>query len=78
MQSEAIKVLQMTVPPSSLFAEAMSAHFSAQQVENQIFSNDQEEQENNDLEEEKVSEEEDVEEYNPEHDASSSDEEEIP
>lgn len=65
-------------PPSSLFAEAMSARFSAQQVVDQIFSDVQEEQENNDLEEEEVSEEEDGEEYNPEHDASSSDEEEIP
>ncbi|XP_051522644.1 piggyBac transposable element-derived protein 4-like [Myxocyprinus asiaticus] len=64
--------------PSSLFAEAMSAHFSAQQVVDLIFSDVQEEQENNDLEEEEVSEEEDGEEYNPEHDASSSDEEEIP
>lgn len=63
---------------SSLFAEAMGARFSAQQVVDQIFSDVQEEQENNDLEEEEVSEEEDGEEYNPEHDASSSDEEEIP
>ena len=65
-------------PPSSLFAEAMSARFSAQQVVDLIFSHVQEEEENSDLEEEEVSEEEDGEEYNPEHDASSSDEEEIP
>jgi hypothetical protein len=65
-------------PLSSLFAEAMSARFSAQWVVDPIFSDVKEEQENNDLEEEDVSEEEDGEEYNPEHDASSSDEEEIP
>ena len=50
MQSEAIKVMQMTVPPSSLFAEAMSALFSAQQVVDLIFSDAQEEQEINYLE----------------------------
>ena len=62
-------------PPISLFAEAMSARFSAQQVVDLTFSDVQEGQENNDLEEEEVSEEEDREEYNPEHDASSLDEE---
>ena len=53
-------MLQMTVLPV-LFAEAMSARFSAQQVIDPIFSDVQEdvqeEQENNDLEEEEVSEE---------------------
>lgn len=61
-----------------LFAEAMSARFSALQVMDLIISDAQEEQENNYLQEEEVSEEEDGEEYNPEHDASSSDEEQIP
>ena len=56
-------------PSSSLFAKAMRAHFSAQQVVDQMFSDVQEQQENNDLEEEEVSEEEDGEE---------SDQEEIP
>ena len=60
---------------STLFAEIMSAHFSAQQVIDLIHSDVQEEQENH-LEE--ISEEEDGEEYNPDHDESSSDEEEIP
>lgn len=45
--------------PTSLFAEVMSAHFSTQQVIDQIFSDVQEEQQNNDLEELAVSEEED-------------------
>lgn len=55
----------------------MSARFSDAQVREMVTSGDLPEQESNDLEEE-VSEEEDGEEYNPEHDASSSDEEEIP
>lgn len=57
---------------SSLFAGAMIARCRAQQVVDLIFSDVQEEQDNNDLEEEEVSEEEDGEEYKPKHDASSS------
>jgi hypothetical protein len=45
--------------PCSLFAEAMSTRFSAQQIVYLIFSHVQKEQENNDLEEEDVSDEED-------------------
>lgn len=59
--------------PYFLFVEAVSARFSAQQVVDQIFSDVQEEKEISDLEEE-VSEEEVGEEYNPEYDASSSNE----
>lgn len=56
-------------------AEVMSAHFRAQQIVDLIILHVQEEQKNNDLEEEAVFEEEDGEEYNSEHNASSSHEE---
>lgn len=70
-------MLQMTVP-RILCAEAMSARFTAEQVLEQIFSNVQQDSSDSEEEVEEVSEEEDGEEYNPEHDASSSEEEEIP
>ena len=64
--------------PNSLCAAAMKrAHYSVEQALEQIFENVQEDNSDSE-EEEEVSEEEDGEEYNPEHDASSSDEEEMP
>lgn len=66
--------MQMKVP--TVLAEAMSAVFTAQQVLDQIFS--QQAIEDEEEEEEEVSEEEDGEEHDPDQDASSSDDEEFP